>query len=199
MAEHLERAAALVTVSSTAVLEAIASGVPAVVIDEFGVSPKLINTVFEGSGLFGGAEAVAGWDARHPSAEWLDDNYFHGREHDDWAGASASCSSVVPRRPCRCANAATTSRAARCAASFERKRMLGEFDRSFAGSVSVVFALPSRWVVRTVRKVRRRLAGEPTTLQLGAREVRAPQPVDARLSGGRPQSTGVVCSSTCRR
>ena len=68
MAEHLERAAALVTVSSTAVLEAVASGVPAVVIDEFGVAPKLINTVFEGSGLFGGAEAVAGWDARHPSA-----------------------------------------------------------------------------------------------------------------------------------
>ena len=38
--------------------------------------------------------------------------------------------------------------------------MLGEFDRSFAGSVSVVFALPSRWVVRRVRKVRRLLAGE---------------------------------------
>ena len=63
--------------------------------------------------------------------------------------------------------------------AFERKRMLGEFDRSLAGSVSVVVAVPSRWVVRRVRRVRRLLAGEPTTPQLGAREVRAPQLVDA--------------------
>ena len=64
MADHLARASALVTVSSTAVLEAIAEGVPALVIDEFGVEPKLINTVFVGSGLFGGAEAlVAGGGA----------------------------------------------------------------------------------------------------------------------------------------
>ena len=115
MAQHLERAAALVTVSSTAVLEAIARGVPAVVIDEFGVLPRLINTVFEGSGLFGGAEAVTGWDARHPNAEWLDDNYFHGREHDDW---QVRVGELLERRaalPCPCANVATTSRAVRCA------------------------------------------------------------------------------------
>ena len=179
MAEHLERAAVLVTVSSTAVLEAIASGVPAVVIDEFGVSPKLINTVFEGSGLFGGAEAVAGWDAQHPSAEWLDDNYFHGREHDDWV---ARVGELLERRaaespPLRERRYNLTGGALRRA--FERKRMLGAFDRSFAGSVSVVFAVPSRWVVRRVRKLRRLLAGEPMTPQSGAREVRSPQLVDA--------------------
>ncbi len=179
MAEHLERAAALVTVSSTAVLEAVASGVPAVLIDEFGVAPKLINTVFEGSGLFGGAEAVAGWDARHPSADWLDDNYFHGREHDDWpvrVGELLERRTEVPL-PLRERRYNLTGGALR--RSFERKRMLGAFDRSFAGSVSLVFALPSRWVVRTVRKVRRRVAGEPTMPQLGAREVRAPQLLDA--------------------
>ena len=179
MAEHLERAAALVTVSSTAVLEAVAAGVPAVVIDEFGIAPKLINTVFEGSGLFGGAEAVAGWDARHPSSEWLEDNYFHGREHDDW---SVRVGELLERR----AAAPLALRARRynltggmLRRAFERKRMLGEFDRSLAGSVSVVVAVPSRWVVRRVRRVRRLLAGEPTTPQLGAREVRAPQLVDA--------------------
>ncbi|GAA1771381.1 DUF6716 putative glycosyltransferase [Agromyces humatus] len=179
MAEHLERAAALVTVSSTAVLEAVAAGVPAVVIDEFGVSPKLINTVFEGSGLFAGAEAIAGWDPRYPSAEWLDDNYFHGREHDDWP---ARVGELLERRaaaplPLRDRRYNLTGGPLRRA--FERKRMLGEFDRSLAGSVSVVFALPSRWVVRRARQVRRRLAGEPATPQLGAREVRAPQLVDA--------------------
>ncbi|GAA1810188.1 DUF6716 putative glycosyltransferase [Agromyces neolithicus] len=158
MAGHLERAAALVTVSSTAVLEAIATGVPAVVVDEFGVSPKLINTVFEGSGLFGGAEAIARWDARRPSAEWLDDNYFHGREHDDWA---ARVDELLERR----AEAPLALRERRynltgglLRRAFERKRMLGEFDRSFAGSVSVVFAVPSRWLVRRVHKVRRLLA-----------------------------------------
>src|SRR4029453_17540064 len=84
MADHLARASALGTVSSTAVLEAVAEGVPSLVIDEFGVEPKLINTVFVGSGLFGGADELVSGAARHPAQGWLDDNYFHGAGADDW-------------------------------------------------------------------------------------------------------------------
>ena len=159
MAAHLERAAALVTVSSTAVLEAIAGGVPAILVDEFGVSPKLINTVFEGSGLFGGAEDVAAWTARHPATSWLDDNYFHGRQHDDWL---VQLEELLRRR----AMAPSALRARRYNLSggalrraFERKRMLGHHDRSTAGALSVVVALPARWIVRRARRIRRRLAG----------------------------------------
>lgn len=179
MAEHLGRAAALVTVSSTAVLEAIAAGIPTIVVDEFGVSPKLINTVFEGSGLFGGAEAVAGWDARHPRADWLDDNYFHGREHDDWAERVGELLTRRAAEPLALRARRYNLTGGTLRRAFERKRMLGEYDRSFAGAVSVVFAVPSRWVVRRVRKVRRRLSGEPAIATLGAREVRADELVDA--------------------
>ncbi|WP_022889847.1 DUF6716 putative glycosyltransferase [Agromyces italicus] len=158
MAKHLERASMLVTVSSTAVLEAVGAGVPAVVVDEFGVGPKLINTVFDGSGLFGGGEAVVGWMARTPADGWLDDNYFHGEAFDDWADR---LDALLERRaagqlpaPARRYN--LVGGAVRRA--FERKRMLGPYDRSVAGALSMVVAVPSRWAVRRVRAVRRAFA-----------------------------------------
>lgn len=159
MAAHLASAAGLVTVSSTAVLEAMASGLPALLVDEFGVEPKLINTVFEDSGLFGGAEALGGWQTRSPQAAWLTDNYFHGREHDDWAeqlGAlleRRAASALTPRERAHNLTGGALRRA------FERKRMLGEHDRSAAGALSMLVAIPARWLVRRARAVRKRVLG----------------------------------------
>jgi hypothetical protein len=153
--------AALVTVSSTAVLEAIAAGIPAILVDEFGVSPKLINTVFEGSALFGGADDVAAWTARHPAASWLDDNYFHGREDDDWL---AQLEGLLTRRataPSPLRTRRYNLRGGALRRAFERKRMLGHHDRSTVGALSVAVALPARWVVRRVRRVRRRFESVP--------------------------------------
>lgn len=163
MADHLARAAGLVTVSSTAALEAVASGLPTLLIDEFGVTPKLINTVFEGSGLFGGADAVAGWEFRRPAEEWLADNYFHGREHDDWA---ARLDLLLDRRaggelPLRMRAHNLSGGALRRA--FERKRMLGEHDRSLAGTAAMVVAIPTRWVVRRARRARALLVARRVT------------------------------------
>lgn len=171
MARCLDDAAMLVTVSSTAVLEAVAAGVPAVVVDEFGIEPKLINTVFAGSGLFAGADAVAGWAPRSPDPAWLDDNYFHGEAGDDWAARLDELlllreAGALPFRERRYNLIGGALRRA-----FERKRMLGHYDRSIAGAVSVAFALPSRWVVRRVRSVRRLVA-------------RGGVPVDVRQVGG---------------
>ncbi len=42
--------------------------------------------------------------------------------------------------------------------AFERKRMLGPHDRSFEGAAAMLVALPVRWVVRRVRRLRNRLA-----------------------------------------
>lgn len=77
MAAALGSAAALVTVSSTAALEAVAMDLPSLVIDEFGVSADLINVVFEGSGLLGGLAALRAGDFRHVNPVWKQDNYFH--------------------------------------------------------------------------------------------------------------------------
>ncbi|GAA1786254.1 DUF6716 putative glycosyltransferase [Agromyces lapidis] len=154
MSRCLDDAAMLVTVSSTAALEAVAAGVPAVVVDEFGVEPRLINTVFEGSGLLAGADAITGWAPRRPDPAWLADNYFHGGAVDDWADRLDEllllrAAGALPFRKRRHNLAGGALRRA-----FERKRMLGHFDRSFTGAVSMLVARPVRWVVRRVRRVR---------------------------------------------
>jgi hypothetical protein len=84
MAEQLETAAALVTVSSTAVLEAMARNIPVLLVDEFGVDDKLLNQVFEGSGCLGGLKALETADFRHPAPRWLLDNYFHSTAENTW-------------------------------------------------------------------------------------------------------------------
>lgn len=86
MAEQLANAVALVTVSSTAVLEAMALDIPVLLIDEFGVSENLINQVFVGSGVMAGLDELERGDFRHPETWWLADNYFHPRSDNTWIG-----------------------------------------------------------------------------------------------------------------
>ena len=83
MRAALGRARSLVTVSSTAALEAIDSGVPVVVLNDFGVDDALINTVFAGSGCLGDLEDVRAGRAFTPDPTWLLDNYFHPVDEDD--------------------------------------------------------------------------------------------------------------------
>ncbi|GLX93237.1 DUF6716 putative glycosyltransferase [Herbidospora sp. NBRC 101105] len=85
MHEHLARAHGFVTVSSTAALEAIAQGVPLLVLSDFGVSAEMINLVFEGSGSLGTLDDLAKADFRTPTPEWCAANYFHEAAHNDWA------------------------------------------------------------------------------------------------------------------
>ncbi|MEO5874555.1 MAG: DUF6716 putative glycosyltransferase, partial [Streptosporangiaceae bacterium] len=84
MREQLAHAAGFVTVSSTAALEAIAAGVPSLVLQDFGVSAEMINVVFAGSGLLGTLEHLAAAEFRTPSAAWCAANYFHDAAADDW-------------------------------------------------------------------------------------------------------------------
>lgn len=161
MSAHLARAAALVTVSSTAVLEAIAAGVPALLLDDYGLGPKQINEAFVGSGLFGDGEALAAGDWRQPDPAWLEDNYFHGASADDWgqqlaalvAERSAAPLPALPRRHNRTGGALRRA--------FERKRMLGSYDRSLLGAASLLVAIPSRTALRAARRLRSRLTGRP--------------------------------------
>jgi hypothetical protein len=86
MAEQLEDAVALVTVSSTAVLEAMALDLPVLLIDEFGISERMINQVFVGSGCLGGLDALCAADFRRPEKWWLSQNYFHPTTDNTWIG-----------------------------------------------------------------------------------------------------------------
>lgn len=84
MQSQLERAVGFVTVSSTAILEAIAQGVPSLALDDFGVSAELINQVFVGSGLLAHSSALVAGEFRKPDPGWLDDNYFHDPADNTW-------------------------------------------------------------------------------------------------------------------
>ena len=83
MRAALAQARSLVTVSSTATLEAIDTGVPVVVLNDFGVADSLINTVFAGSGCLGDLADVRAGRAFTPDPTWLVDNYFHPVDEDD--------------------------------------------------------------------------------------------------------------------
>lgn len=89
MARHLRRAVGLATISSTAVLEAVAAGVPCLAIDDFGVGDRQINTVLVGSGLLGSTDRLVAAQFRHPAPEWLDDNYLHDPAENTWVAAVA--------------------------------------------------------------------------------------------------------------
>ncbi|GMA22328.1 hypothetical protein GCM10025864_00870 [Luteimicrobium album] len=80
LAPWLGPGTALVTVSSTAALEALAAGVPVALVDDFGVRDELINTAFRGSGLLVGlADLPAVLAAGGPVADgdWLDAHGLH--------------------------------------------------------------------------------------------------------------------------
>jgi hypothetical protein len=155
MSDALDSAAALVTVSSTAAIEAIGRGVPVLAVDEFGVSARLINLVFEGSGLFGGAADLVALRFAHPRPEWLDDNYFHDDADSDWTRvldellAARAAGTLEPRRSLR----GRAGGALRLA--WERKRAFGDEDTSRAGAVALVVGLPVRRVALTAQRLRR--------------------------------------------
>lgn len=156
MSLALDTAQGLLTVSSTASIEAIARGIPLIALDSFGVSDRLINTVFEGSGLFGDAEAVVRREFRHPDPAWLDDNYFHPASADDVAGqlqalVAARRQGVLPaREPARRAGG-------KLRLAWDRKRAFGEADRTVSGAVAIAVGTPARATVKAARKVKRAL------------------------------------------
>lgn len=71
--------AALLTVSSTAALEAVDRGLPVLVLTDFGLNDQMLNSVFRGSGLLGSLDDAAALNFSFPNRAWLRENYFHRR------------------------------------------------------------------------------------------------------------------------
>ncbi|WP_101653381.1 DUF6716 putative glycosyltransferase [Brevibacterium ihuae] len=76
MSLFLTPGSALVTVSSTAALEAIDRGLPTLILDDFGVSEKMLNLAFEDSGIIGSLADMVDGRIGFPTRDWLRQNYF---------------------------------------------------------------------------------------------------------------------------
>ncbi|MFJ3384220.1 MULTISPECIES: DUF6716 putative glycosyltransferase [unclassified Curtobacterium] len=181
MAAHLDRAVALVTISSTAVLEAAARDIPALTLTDFGVCRPLINEVFVGSGLEGDAtDLLAGrFGTVHP--DWMSDNYFHPRADDDWVARTEELMRARDARTLRDRPSARRSRGGALRRAWERKNALGAADRSALGFVALVIGAPIRTVKRLVRQA---LAG-PTMSASPATPVSRAEPPGRSFDGAR--------------
>jgi len=77
MSQWLTPGAALVTVSSTAALEAVGSGLPTMILTDFGLTEELLNAPFADSGLLGTLAHVSSGRFARVRPDWLRDNWFH--------------------------------------------------------------------------------------------------------------------------
>jgi hypothetical protein len=157
MSHHLQSASALVTVSSTAAIEAMAMKVPVLAIDDFGVDAALINTVFAGSGVLGNSRQLIEGDFRSPDQEWLDSNYFHDTSDETWLtsivnGVARHRESPLPLRSQFRANLGGNLRRI-----WDRKRALGRYDTSLEGYLALAVGVPLRGAVRLLRRIRARI------------------------------------------
>ncbi|WP_132099631.1 DUF6716 putative glycosyltransferase [Curtobacterium sp. PhB146] len=176
MAEHLDRAVALVTISSTAVLEAAARGVPALTLTDFGIGRHLINEVFVSSGLEG--DSVDLVDGRFGTVRpsWMQDNYFHPASDDDWQRrltelmVRRDAGTLFDREPARRSRGGVLRRA------WERKNALGGADRSALGWLALLIGAPIRTTKRLARKARA-LVDPPEPVVVAA-------PTSQRVAGG---------------
>ncbi|RHA41583.1 DUF6716 putative glycosyltransferase [Cellulomonas rhizosphaerae] len=98
LAAHLTPGTALVTVSSTALLEALAAGLRGLVLADFGVGDDNLTTVYEGSGLLGTLRDLGAGRFFAPTPQWRAENYFHP-EPDELPGVLASLGTLPPVRP----------------------------------------------------------------------------------------------------
>lgn len=153
MASALESAAGLVTVSSTAAIEATALGIPVIALDSFGVSKSLLNTVFVGSGLLGGRNEVVAGRFRHPHPDWLRDNYFHAESESNWWQRVQEL--VAMRRAGALpARRVPSARAGVLHDAWHRASVLGREDRSLSGTLALTVGAPATRMLSAVRRRR---------------------------------------------
>ncbi|WP_144754963.1 DUF6716 putative glycosyltransferase [Curtobacterium pusillum] len=186
MSEHLDRAVALVTISSTAVLEAAARGVPALTLTDFGTGRHLINEVFVGSGLEGDARDLVDGRFGTVRAEWMHDNHFHPESENDWAARTEALMALRDAGGLVDRPAARRSRGGELRRAWERKNALGPDDRSVLGTVALLIGAPvraakrlGRRVLRVVRPTEAPVVLAPTSQRAGARRSDASRRSDA--------------------
>ncbi|MFT4214052.1 MAG: hypothetical protein QM622_04670 [Microbacterium sp.] len=155
MQEALATAEGLLTVSSTAAVEAMAMGVPVIALDTFGIKKANLNTVFVGSGVLGNVEDAVARRFRHPAPEWLAQNYFHDESVATWWARVEELVQLrragrLPVRP------APRPWGGALHGAWHRKTVLGDEDRSLSGAIALAVGRPVRKAVLTSRRFRKR-------------------------------------------
>lgn len=159
MRSALSTAAGLVTVSSTAAIEAVALGVPVIALDTFGVDKAHLNTVFADSGLLGSADDVIERRFRHPSSVWMADNYFHDESESRWWPRVVEL--VAERRAGRLeAHPVPAPRGGALRLAWDRKAVLGYEDTSLSGALALAIGTPLVSLILATRGLRGRRAAE---------------------------------------
>lgn len=156
MIAHLERAVGFASVSSTAVLEAAALGIPSILLDDFGISPLLINEVFAGSGLLASSDDLLA--LRFPLLDlgWLTDNYAHPDADNTFQDRlelllrDRDRNGLPIRRPARRSRGGALRRA------WDRRHALGRSDRSVLGFAALLIG----WPMFVLRRRRRAMLAE---------------------------------------
>lgn len=151
MATALESAAGLVTVSSTAAIEATALGIPVIALDSFGVSKSLLNTVFVGSGLLGGRSEVVAGRFRHPHPDWLRDNYFHPDAHATWWERVEQLV-ALRRAGALPAKRVPVARGGSLHEAWQRASVLGAEDRTVTGGLALTLGVPATAALAALRR-----------------------------------------------
>ena len=156
MGRALDSAEGLVTVSSTAAIEAVARGIPVIALDTFGVSDELINPVFVGSGLLAGEAAVIGREFRAPADGWFADNYFHDPSRNTLVPRLRTL--VTQRRRGRLQpRSAPVHAGGALRLAWERRRAFGGADRTVSGAIALLVGTPLRAGMLLLRRAGRRL------------------------------------------
>ncbi|KQR47876.1 hypothetical protein ASF87_02670 [Microbacterium sp. Leaf161] len=153
MAAALSTAAGLVTVSSTAAVEAVALGVPVIALDSFGVSKSLLNTVFVGSGLLGGRNEVVAGRFRHPHPAWLRDNYFHPAAESTWWNHVEQLV-ALRRAGALPAKRVPAARGGALHEAWHRASVLGSKDRTVSGTAALALGVPATTLLAALRRGR---------------------------------------------
>jgi len=182
MVSHLSRAVGFVTVSSTAAIEAIAAGVPSLVVTDFGVSGALINEVFIGSGLLGPSSELIAGRFRAVDPRWRRENYFHDPAENTWrdrleALAELRDAGALPERPPK-----RRSRGGALRRAWDRKRAFGSYDRTALGFLALAIGYPILSARRLAASLRRPVPVAPPPPELPASN--PDEPVTAPVARG---------------
>lgn len=165
MTAALDTASAVVSVSSTALIEAIARGIAVLAINDYGVDESHINTVFENSGVLGDTSELVAGTFRTATPDWMNDNYLHDSRDVDAPAAIRELvalreTSGLPERP-----PVRSTRGGRLREAWDRRRAFGEYDRSALGNVALVVGTPVRLAVVGARRLTRGARGTVGSLR----------------------------------
>jgi len=153
MGAVLDRAGALVSVSSTAIIEAVARGIPTLALNDYGVGDEQLNGIFVGSGLFGSTDDLVANRFRLAEPAWTQQNYLHDPRDDDARAVLEECIEHRGRGrlPRRSSVRSTTGGSLRRA--WDRRTALGRHDARLLGAIALVIGVPARAFVRGVSRV----------------------------------------------